>query len=232
MTTNKKEYMKAYRLKNKEKIKQQQKEYHKKYYQQNKEKIKQKQKTYYEENKDGVIKEYRENNKEQITLYNKEHSKKYRNGEKREELLKKKKEYHWKNRETIVERKRDYSKIPEVKKRRNEKNKEKYINNIQYKLKTLIRSRLRLAIKDNCKSGSSIKNLGCTIDELMVHLENQFQEGMTWDNHSLNGWHIDHIKPLCQFDLQDSKQLSEACHYTNLQPLWCNDNYSKGGRTE
>jgi hypothetical protein len=231
MTLNKKEYMKAYRLKNKEKLKQQQKEYHKKYYQEKQEKIKQKSKEYYEKNKDGIIKEYKKNNNEQIKLYNKEHSKKYRYSEKREELLEKKRKYHWKNREQILDKKRNYSKRPEIKNRVNKKNKQSYYNNIQYKLKTLIRSRLRLAIKDNFKSGSSIKNLGCTIDEFIVYLENQFKEGMTWENHSLKGWHIDHIKPLCQFDLSDPKQLAEACHYKNLQPLWCHDNYSKGGRT-
>ena len=231
MTFDKKKYMKAYRLSNKEKLKEQQKEYHKKYYQEKKEQIKQKSKEYYEKNKDGVIKEYRENNKEQIKIYSKEHSKKYRCGEKREELLEKKRKYHWENRQQILEKKREYSKRPEVKKRVNEKNKERYDNDTQYKLKTLIRSRLRLAIKNTFKSGSSIENLGCTIDDLMVHLENQFEEGMTWENHSLEGWHIDHIKPLCQFDLNDPKQLAEACHYTNLQPLWCYNNYSKGGRT-
>ena len=106
-----------------------------------------------------------------------------------------------------------------------------YHNNIQYKLTTLIRSRLNIAIKNKTKQGSAVKNLGCSIDELKIHLENQFEEGMDWDNWSLDGWHIDHIKPLNQFDLSDSKQLAEACHYTNLQPLWCHDNYAKGGRT-
>lgn len=231
MTFNKKEYMKAYRLRNKEKLKEQQKKYHKKYYQEKKEEIKQNVKEYYEKNKDGVIKEYKENNKEQIRLKDKERSKKYRYGEKREELLEKKRKYYWENRQQILEKKRDYSKRLKVKKRVNKKNKERYDNDTQYKLKTLIRSRLRLAVKDNAKSGSSIENLGCTIDELIVHLENQFEEGMTWENHSLEGWHIDHIKPLCQFDFNDSKQLAEACHYTNLQPLWCYDNYYKGGRT-
>jgi hypothetical protein len=232
MHTSKKEYMKAYRLKNKEKLKEQQREYHKKYYQEKKEEIKQKSKDYYEKNKDGKIKEYKEKTEVTRKKYQEEYNKNYRNGEKREELLEKKREYHWKNREKILEKKNEYSKRPEVKKRVNKTKKEKYTNDINYKLRTLIRSRLRLAIKDKQKTGSAIENLGCSVDELIVYLENKFEDGMTWEKHTLNGWHIDHIKPLCQFDLEDPKQFAEACHYTNLQPLWCSDNYSKGGRTD
>jgi hypothetical protein len=53
---------------------------------------------------------------------------------------------------------------------------------------------------------------------------------MTWDNWSLDGWHIDHIKPLNKFDLSDRSQFLEAVHYTNLQPLWAVDNLSKGDK--
>jgi hypothetical protein len=42
------------------------------------------------------------------------------------------------------------------------------------------------------------------------------------------GWHIDHIRPLASFDLSDPFQFKEACHYTNLQPLWWMDNLIKG----
>lgn len=55
----------------------------------------------------------------------------------------------------------------------------------------------------------------------------KFQIGMTWNNYSVNGWHIDHIKPLNLFDLTDPNQLKEACHYTNLQPMWAKHNRSK-----
>jgi hypothetical protein len=85
----------------------------------------------------------------------------------------------------------------------------------------------KLSIRNNQKVGSAVRDLGCSIEELKFYLETQFQEGMSWDNYSLNGWHIDHIVPLTYFDLTDRDQLLKACHYTNLQPLWAEDNHRK-----
>ncbi len=53
-----------------------------------------------------------------------------------------------------------------------------------------------------------------------------------WDNWSHTGWHIDHIIPLASFDLNDRQQFLEATHYTNLQPLWMEDNMRKSDRTD
>ena len=105
---------------------------------------------------------------------------------------------------------------------------ERYYGDLAFKLKTGLRSRMSRAIKTNAKAGSAVRDLGCTIPELKAHLEAQFQPGMTWDNWSLKGWHIDHIKPLTSFDLTDREQFLQACHYTNLQPLWASENLSKG----
>jgi hypothetical protein len=99
-----------------------------------------------------------------------------------------------------------------------------------YKLRHNIRARFRMAIKHGAKSGSSIGDLGCNIQELKLYIESKFQPGMTWNNWSLKGWHIDHVKPLSSFDLSDRKQFLQAVHYTNLQPLWAKDNLSKGSR--
>ena len=52
---------------------------------------------------------------------------------------------------------------------------------------------------------------------------NQFSEiQMNWDN-----IHIDHIKPVNSFNLDDEEEFLSCCHYTNLQPLLAEINLSK-----
>lgn len=101
---------------------------------------------------------------------------------------------------------------------------------IQYKLTESLRNRLRMALKGNQKGVSAISDLGCSMSDFKLYLESKFQPGMSWENHGYRGWHIDHIKPLALFDLADPVQFKQACHYTNLQPLWAQDNFTKGAR--
>jgi hypothetical protein len=103
--------------------------------------------------------------------------------------------------------------------------------NIQFRLKKLIRSRLKSAVhrRGIDKAGSAVRDLGCTVKFLKQYLESKFQPGMTWDNWG-NGyykWNIDHIKRLADFDLSNRNQFLVACHYTNLQPLWWIENMKK-----
>jgi hypothetical protein len=107
----------------------------------------------------------------------------------------------------------------------------KYMNkrrklDLNFRLAGALRSRLWSAIRNNSRKGSAVRDLGCSIPELRVYLESKFTAGMTWENYG--EWHIDHIKPLISFNLIDYAQLAEACHYTNLQPLWAKDNMAKG----
>ncbi len=100
--------------------------------------------------------------------------------------------------------------------------KERYHNNLEFKDQV----KLRVWIHNNIKRGkgtekSWVKNIGCSKNEFKVHIESQFNEGMTWDNWSRNGWHIDHIVPLSK---------GGTNHYTNLQPLWAKDNLAKGNK--
>lgn len=123
---------------------------------------------------------------------------------------------------------------PEVKIQKAEYKRNRYHKNINFKLNNILRARLNEAIRNNHKTGSAVSDLGCSIEELKKHLESQFHhnpetgEIMSWENHSRDGWHIDHIRPLASFDLSNADQLKEACRYTNLQPLWCKNNLSKG----
>lgn len=108
----------------------------------------------------------------------------------------------------------------------------KYKNNVNFRLKVLLRSRIRDTLNGNYKIGSSIKDLGCTVNELINHLESLFEPGMTWKNYGCkkNNWSLDHIKPLSKFDLTKRNEFLEACHYKNLQPMWHIENIKKGNK--
>lgn len=99
-----------------------------------------------------------------------------------------------------------------------------------FKLKCNLRNRLLTAIKRNAKKGSAVRDLGCSTEFFKSYMESKFQPGMSWENWSRTGWHIDHIIPLSAFDLQDVEQFKKAVHYTNLQPLWSRDNLRKSNK--
>jgi hypothetical protein len=106
----------------------------------------------------------------------------------------------------------------------------------EFKLKKTLRRRFHMALKRGTKAGSAVRDLGCTIAMFREYLEARFYphpktgEVMSWENWSRTGWHIDHKRPLANFDLTDRVQLLKACHYTNLQPLWAEENMAKGAR--
>ena len=195
--------------------KERQKSYNKLYYQSNKNKLIIKSNDYYQlnkEKKNAYSKEYRKLNKDKI----KKRKKIYNEA------------WYKINKDKIKLREKIYRSLNKDKKNLYFKNKKK--TDIQYKLSCNLRSRLNTAFNSNYKDGSAVRDLGCTIDELKTYLESKFQPGMTCDNWTTDGWHIDHIKPLSSFDLTDRKQLLEACHYTNLQPLWAKDNIIKSDK--
>jgi hypothetical protein len=99
---------------------------------------------------------------------------------------------------------------------------------VNYRLALYLRKTVNRAITR--KSGSAVRDLGCSINQLIKHLESQFKPGMTWENHG--EWHIDHILPLSKFNLSKREEFLIACHYTNLQPLWAKDNIRKSNRLD
>ena len=187
-------------------------------------------------------KAYREANREEITAHKKAYSK--ANPEKiaaqqkayqeanREEVAARKKAYYEANREQELARKKVYY----------EANSKKVIaramayvaNNPQAKTATNLRNRIGDALRkaSATKSARTLELLGASIEEVRAHLEAQFKLGMSWDNWSFEGWHIDHIKPCASFDLTDPEQQKACFHYSNLQPLWAKDNLSKNDRLD
>ncbi len=135
-------------------------------------------------------------------------------------IYKYKKEY--KKRPGVEEHEREYQKRymekwkvrPETKFLINQYNKEKRKNNIQHRIRTLLRTRLRDVLKGRIKNGSAVHDLGCYVDFLKRYLESQFLFGMSWKNHGRGDgkWVIDHIVPLVSVDLTDRQQLLKACN--------------------
>jgi len=204
-----------YRTQHKDLVRKQKQKYNK----DNKDKIQIQQKLYYEQHKDNLIeysKKYAISHKEEKRLY----SKMYAENNK-DILYTKRISYRKRNKQKINNWKRVWT-----------QNKIKY--DPAFRLELMIRKRICQAMKlqNGTKAYKSMELLGCTIEEARKHLESQFTEGMTWDNHGINGWHIDHIRPCASFDLTDPEQQKQCFNYKNLQPLWAEDNLSKGDKWE
>ena len=46
-------------------------------------------------------------------------------------------------------------------------------------------------------------------------------------NMTIDNIHLDHIKPVSSFNLDDENEIKECCHYTNFQPLFIEENLKK-----
>ena len=142
----------------------------------------------------------------------------------------KKKLYKVNNREYINIKGREYSQRPEVRNRRREQMRYKFKHNPIFRIKSNIRSRLYLYVqrglaKKTLPTGILI---GCSWEFLKNHLEQQYKPNMNWDNYGK--WHIDHHKAMAKFDLFKEEELLECCNYSNLRPLWAEENMRKGAR--
>ena len=143
--------------------------------------------------------------------------------------------YYQKNRETILEKAR--AKAPPPKPRPPLKTQEETRARIaaykrRYRKENklfYLRSHIGTSIANalshegHVKRKSTVEIIGCTIDQLRLHLEKQFLPGMSWLNRHL--WHIDHIVP--QKLATTEEQVYQLNHYTNLRPLWSLDNQLK-----
>lgn len=100
-----------------------------------------------------------------------------------------------------------------------------------FKLKKLNASRLRIALKSTGgKNGEKTMDwVGCSRDFLREHIKAQWKPGMTWDNHNVHGWHIDHIIPIASAK-GDREKIKELSHYKNLQPMWADENIRKSDK--
>jgi hypothetical protein len=166
------------------------------------------------------MKTYRQKNK----LRKKKADKEYRekNKTKIEESSKK---YYQKNKEKIKKHLKKYYQTHKKERLKYEKQKRKI--DLGFRIGCYLRGRLYSAIKTTKKSKHTSELLGCSVEYLKYHLESQFQEGMSWNNWSRKGWHIDHIRPCANFDLSKESEQKKCFNYKNLQPLWAEENLRK-----
>lgn len=147
----------------------------------------------------------------------------------RDKVLENKKLYYLNNKSRISEQRKEYQQrtIEQRRKYKRLYEKQRKQKDPLYKLIQNYKNRVCKALKGvGIKSQSTIKLLGCSIDEFCTHIENQFSKGMTWENQGK--WHVDHIIPLSS--ATTIKEKEKLFHYSNCQPLWAKDNLSKGDK--
>jgi len=107
-----------------------------------------------------------------------------------------------------------------------------------YKLTMNMRNRLNGFLKSTNikKTNKTFQEVGCTPEFLKKHLEKQFHphpktnEKMTWKNHTVKGWHVDHVIPLDSAKSREDLERLGVAHYTNLQPMWAKENIRKSNK--
>jgi hypothetical protein len=104
-----------------------------------------------------------------------------------------------------------------------------YKNDFLFRLVNIMRARTRLFLrsKNIKKQNTTFEIVGCSPEFLKEHIEKQFTEGMNWDLFGSH-IHIDHIIPLSFAKTEE--EAYKLCHYTNLQPLWAEDNLKKSNK--
>lgn len=112
---------------------------------------------------------------------------------------------------------------------------------IYKKIKTSLQ--VRLSKNMRCLLNSKLRNhgaskfrqktfdvLGYTVNDLIKHLESQFEPWMTWENYG--EWEIDHIQPDSSYRYSSIYDLAfkESWKLSNLRPLEKSANASKGAK--
>ena len=148
-------------------------------------------------------------------------------GDVRDRYLVYQRQYRQDNLDRLNEYDRVERKTPAMRAKANERRRRRYRSDPQFRIGVNLRNRLNetLRLQGAKRTLSALEIIGCSVEELRVHLEGLFKPGMTWENG--RRWHIDHIRPCCSFDLTDPEQQRACFHYTNLRPLWKMENCKK-----
>lgn len=188
-------------------------------YLKNKEKKLERAKAYYEQNKATILEKIKTEQFKQKRRSNysknKEHYQQY------------KKDYRLKNKERVKELAKKYKRKRRELGKDKEYIKKRYENNPVLKVIKNLRKGVHrvLQSKGAHKIDSYTQSIGTDPETLKSHIEKQFEPGMTWDNYGLY-WNIDHKIPLSNG--YSIEKIYELNHYTNLKPMKCSENFSKG----
>ena len=94
---------------------------------------------------------------------------------------------------------------------------------VNFQLIRNTRRRIRPALNGKSKSSSAKDILGIDINTYKLWIEYQFTPEMNWSNIE-----IDHVKPICLFDVSKDEELREAFYWKITQPLLNHDHQRKG----
>ena len=128
----------------------------------------------------------------------------------------------------VLEKMAAYKRTPKYRATANARRKLRELTDPEFKLLHICRARLaKILGKRGLKSEATLELIGCSVGFLRKHLESNWLPGMSWENHTLTGWHVDHIRPCSSFDLTKKEERLRCFHWSNLQPLWCEVNLKK-----
>ena len=115
----------------------------------------------------------------------------------------------------------------------------RYDTDTNFRLKILLRGRLKKVLKDAKakKSKRTLELLGCSTADFYLHIERQFTDEMGWHNLGKSMVAdgepyvvIDHWQPCDWFDLTKPSHQRVCFFWRNLRPLWVKDNLIKGSK--
>jgi len=102
----------------------------------------------------------------------------------------------------------------------------------QFKWQRTIRWRTKALLKYGLKKGKIVQSIGCTSKHFRIYLEANFQPGMNWGNYGKKHgqWCLDHTFPLSKADLTNDLSRDLTSHYSNVRPVWVEQNIKKASR--
>lgn len=162
-------------------------------------------------------------------------AKAFRNRSKKCKECAKKVLYEWRKenpekfKETIVR----YRHKPDYREKQNEYKREKYNNDLNYKLRMMVRNRVRIYFKSGTgKTKNDYQHLtGCSYDCLRLWLEFNMTPEMNWENYG-SFWHVDHTMPCAKFDLTKEENQLICFHWSNLAPMIAIENIKKSDKED